>query len=40
MAESLLNLSKETYIQVQEAQTPKQNEPKETHTKAEIKNKE
>ena len=33
MAENFPNLAQETDIQVQEAQSPKQDEPKETHTK-------
>ena len=33
MGENLPNLAKETDLQVQEAQSPKQDEPKETHTK-------
>ena len=33
IAENLPNLKKETDIQVKEAQSPKQDEPKETHTK-------
>ena len=33
MAENFPNLAQETDIQVQETQSPKQDEPKETHTK-------
>lgn len=33
MAENFYNLEKETNIQVQEAQSPKWDEPRETHTK-------
>ena len=33
MAENFPNLKKEKDIQVQDAQSPKQDEPKQTHTK-------
>ena len=33
MAENILNLKKESDMQVKTAQSPKQDEPKKTHTK-------